>query len=101
MAKKSSIVKNQQRKALSKRYYAHRKSLKDKIINLNLPEDERFEAGLQLQKLPRNTSPCRVVNRCYLTGRPRGYLRKFSLSRIALRELALKGHISGVTKASW
>ena len=101
MAKKSSVAKNEKRKQLSQNYYAYRKELRRKVANAQLSEDERFDAHMKLQKLPRNTSSCRVVNRCYITGRPRGYLRKFGLSRIAVRELALKGHLSGVTKASW
>jgi small subunit ribosomal protein S14 len=69
--------------------------------NRELPAEERFSARMKLAQLPRNSSPVRIRNRCELTGRPRGYYRKFKLSRIALRELASNGHIPGMTKSSW
>lgn len=101
MAKLSSINKNNRRRALSTKHYKARKELRAKSIDTNLSDDERQAAFLKLQKMPRNGSPIRVVNRCAITGRPRGNLRKFGLSRIKFRELALTGKIPGVTKASW
>ncbi|MBT4761510.1 MAG: 30S ribosomal protein S14 [Bdellovibrionaceae bacterium] len=101
MAKKSRVAKNEQRREKANRYYKYREELKLQIINDKLSEDERYEATAKLQKLPRDTSIHRVVNRCYLTGRTRGHLRKFGLSRIAVRELANMGQLPGVTKSSW
>ncbi len=101
MAKLSSIVKNNRRKEKSTRYYKYRTELRDKAVNLKASDEERSEARIKLEKLPRNTSPCRVINRCQLTGRPRGNYKKFGLSRMAFRKLALDGKLPGVTKASW
>jgi small subunit ribosomal protein S14 len=72
-----------------------------KAIASELPAEERFAARLKLAQLPRNSAPVRIRNRCELSGRPRGFYRKFKLSRIALRELASNGHIPGMTKSSW
>ena len=91
MAKKSKINRNEHRKALVAKYATRRIKLKAIIKNPNTPEAERDLAYRALRKLPRDSSPTRVRNRCALTGRPRGYHRKFGLSRIALRELALSG----------
>lgn len=101
MAKKSSIAKNKKREELADRYFAYRAELRKNVIDENLSEDERFDAHLRLQKLRRDTSKSRSIRRCHLTGRPRGHLRKFGLSRIAVRELANRGLLPGVTKASW
>ncbi len=101
MAKKSSIEKNDRRKRISDKWGPIRAELRKKVSNLKLSDEERYEAHIKLQKLPRDTSPTRVVTRCFITGRPRGTLRKFGLSRIAFRELALHGKLPGVTKASW
>ncbi len=101
MAKLSSINKNNRRKALSEKLGRYRTELRNKANNPHVPELERFEARLKLQKLPRDTSPIRVITRCSLTGRPRGNYRKFGLSRMAFRDLAHKGLLPGVTKASW
>jgi small subunit ribosomal protein S14 len=101
MAKKSSIEKNNRRKRMVIRYAAKRKSLKAAIQNPKTSDADRAAAQISLQKLPRNSSPNRVRNRCEMTGRTRGFLREFGLSRIALRELALEGKIPGVRKASW
>lgn len=101
MARLASIEKNNRKKAKSTKYWKYRKELRDKAVNLNLSDEERLEARNKLQALPRNTSPIRVTTRCELTGRPRGNYRKFGLSRIAFRQLALDGKIPGVTKASW
>lgn len=89
MAKKSKVVKEKKRQAMVEKYAALRMELKEK---------GDFEA---LRKLPRDSSPTRLKNRCEVTGRPRGYLRKFKMSRIAFREYAHKGQIPGVKKSSW
>ena len=89
MAKKSKVAKERQRQKMVEKYAELRKELKAK---------GDYEA---LQKLPRDSSPTRLHNRCEITGRPRGYLRKFKMSRIAFRELAHKGQIPGVKKSSW
>ena len=101
MAKKSSIEKNNRRKRLVKKYAGKRERLLEIANNKDLPGSERMEARWKLAELPRNSNPTRVMNRCNLTGRPRGYYRKFGLSRIALRDLASVGMIPGVTKSSW
>jgi len=101
MAKKSMIAKNEQRKKTVAKYAAKRHALKAIIKDAKASPEERQEAFIRLQKLPRNANPNRIRNRCFLTGRPRAYYRKFGLSRIALRELALRGELPGVTKASW
>ncbi|MCO6511115.1 MAG: 30S ribosomal protein S14 [Aridibacter famidurans] len=101
MAKVSKIVKNEKRKKMVARYAGKRKALKKIINNPESTPEEIDEAVIRLQKLPRDASPVRVVNRCSQTGRPRGYLRKFGISRVALRELALEGQIPGVVKSSW
>ena len=101
MAKKSSIEKNARRMKLAKSTVGKRLRLKAIAIDRTAPPDERFAAQLKLSELPRNGSATRVRNRCALTGRPRGYYRKFKLSRIALRELASTGQIPGIVKSSW
>jgi small subunit ribosomal protein S14 len=101
MAKKSSIEKNERRRRLAERHRAKRAELKAIVMDRRRDPGERFEATLQLAALPRNGARVRVRNRCILTGRPRGYYRKFGLSRIALRDLASEGRIPGVAKASW
>jgi small subunit ribosomal protein S14 len=101
MAKKSAIEKNARRMKLAKSMIARRTRLKAIAVDRTAPPDERLAAQLKLAKLPRNGSATRVRNRCALTGRPRGYYRKFKLSRIALRELASAGQIPGVVKSSW
>tara|TARA_B100001123_G_C14987729_1_gene898279 strand:+ start:116 stop:421 length:306 start_codon:yes stop_codon:yes gene_type:complete len=101
MAKTSAIHRNLKRIRLAKKYYKKRKKLKDIINNRKLPLEERFEAQLKLAKLPRNSARTRIRNRCEITGRPHGVYRKLRISRIALRELASKGKIPGMTKSSW
>lgn len=101
MAKKSSIEKNERRKQLSQRFAAKRKALKAVIQNPNASDEEKVAAQFALQKLPRNSSPVRIRNRCQMTGRSRGYEGAFGLSRIALREMANNGLLPGVRKASW
>jgi small subunit ribosomal protein S14 len=101
MARKASIVKNNKRKEKAKKYFAHRVELREKAIDMNLSEEERATARRKLQDLPRDTNPNRTITRCQLTGRPRGNYRKFGLSRMVFRALALDGKLPGVTKASW
>ena len=101
MAKTSSIDKNRKRTALVKRLAPKRARLKAIAVDKSLPPEERFNARLKLAELPRNSSSTRIRNRCELSGRPRGYYRKFKLSRLALRELASAGQIPGVVKSSW
>ena len=101
MAKKSSIEKNTRRIKLTKRIVGKRTRLKEIVIDRTAPPEERFAAQLKLSELPRNGSATRVRNRCALSGRPRGYYRKFKLSRIALRELASSGQIPGMVKSRW
>ncbi len=101
MAKVSSIAKNNRRRKLAEKYEAKRAELRAKIINESLSDEERDEAMVKLQRMPRDTSRIRVRNRCEVTGRPRGFYRDFKLSRVTFRELAHQGMIPGVTKASW
>ena len=101
MAKKSKIMHNMYRKKLVNRHAAKRKELLAKINDTSLSYEERQTFRLKLEKLPKNSNPNRVRNRCNLTGRPRSYYRRFGLSRISLREMASNGLIPGVTKASW
>jgi small subunit ribosomal protein S14 len=101
MAKLSSINKNERRKKLVAKYAAKYASLKAIADDKSLDETERLIARLKLAEIPRNGNPTRVRNRCATTGRPRGYYRKFRLSRIMLREMGNKGLIPGLTKSSW
>ena len=101
MAKISKIVKNEQRKRTVAKYATRRAGLKKIINNPKSSIEEVDEAIVKLQKMPRNASQIRVRNRCSQTGRPRGFLRKFGISRVSLRDLALKGQIPGVVKSSW
>ena len=101
MAKKSSIENNKKRRKLVEAKKQTRMALKKIIMNKQLSTEERMRATYKLSEMPRNSSRVRIRNRCALTGRPRGYYRKFGLSRIALRELASAGMLPGVIKASW
>jgi small subunit ribosomal protein S14 len=101
MAKKGKIQHNMKRQRLVDLKRAKRLELREKSIDLSATPEERMDARMQLAKLPRNSSEIRLRNRCELSGRPRGFVRKFRLSRIALRELALRGLLPGVTKSSW
>lgn len=101
MAKISKVVNNERRRGVVK-LYAERRANAKKIINNPKSSIEEVDAAvIKLQKMPRDASPSRVRNRCSQTGRTRGYLRKFGLSRIAMRKLALEGQIPGVVKSSW
>ncbi len=101
MAKKSAIEKNNKRRRMAANQAAKRAALKAMAKDPMLPAEERFRARLKLAEMPRNGSAVRVRNRCEVSGRSRGYYRKFKLSRIALRELASKGQLPGVVKSSW
>ena len=101
MAKTSSIQRNLKRIKLAKKFLKKRESLKKIIMNKKLPLEERFAAQLKLAKIPRNSAKVRIRNRCEITGRPHGVYRKLKISRIALRDLASKGKIPGMTKSSW
>lgn len=101
MARLASVEKNNRKKALAKKYFKVREELRAKAVDMKLSDEEREAARAKLQKLPRNTSATQVRNRCELTGRPRGVLRKFGLARNKFREMALTGKLPGVTKASW
>ncbi|MBV1774874.1 30S ribosomal protein S14 [Burkholderiaceae bacterium DAT-1] len=101
MAKLALINREEKRAKLVAKYAAKRAALVAIINDQNLSEEERFAARLKLQALPRNANPTRQRNRCSITGRPRGVFRKFGLGRNKLREIALRGEIPGVVKASW
>ncbi|HZP93157.1 MAG TPA: 30S ribosomal protein S14 [Burkholderiales bacterium] len=101
MAKIALINRERKRRETVKKFAARRAELLAVIHNSKASEEERTDARAKLQKLPRNSSPVRLRNRCALTGRPRGVFRKFGLARNKLREIALRGEIPGVTKASW
>jgi len=101
LAKTSKVEKMKRQQRMVVKYQARRDALKAIIKDVERTMEERLNASRTLAKLPRNSSSVRHRNRCHLTGRPRGYLRKFGMSRIALRELAHEGKIPGVTKSSW
>ncbi len=101
MAKKAMIEREKKRQRMVAKYAARRAALKEIANNEDLPMEERFKARLKLAKLPRNSSPTRLHNRCQLTGRPHAYYRKLKISRIALRELGSAGQIPGMVKSSW
>ena len=101
MAKKSKIAKNEQRKVLVERYADRRTELLAVIKDPEANYDAKREANAKLSKLPRDSSATRYRNRCGISGRPRGYFRKFGMSRLAVRELAHNGELPGVRKASW
>ena len=101
MATRISIEKNKHRRQLAAKHAAKRNALKNLIMDKNTAAEERFRAVVKLAEMPRNGAKNRIRNRCSLTGRARGFHRKFGLSRLMLRELASKGQIPGVTKASW
>ncbi len=101
MATRISFEKNNRRKKLTAKYAAKRRALKALVRDRDLPPEERLKAIQKLSELPRNGSTIRIRNRCAITGRARGYHRKFGISRIMLRELASKGQVPGVIKSSW
>ncbi len=101
MAKKSAVERDKKRRKLAKKYASKRATLKAIAADTTLSNEERFAARLKLAALPRNSSKTRIVNRCEVTGRPRGYYRKLRMSRIALRDLASTGRIPGMVESSW
>ena len=101
MAKKSKIVREKKLIRKVEKYAQKRAELKSIISNPSTSFEEKEAAVIQLDKLPKTSSPIRIRNRCFITGRPRGVISRFKLSRLSFRELALKGEIPGVTKASW
>ena len=101
MAKKSMVAREVKRKRLAKKYAQRRAELRRQVIDPSLDDDVRWQAMLQLQKLPRDSSSPRQRNRCNMSGRPRGYYRKFGLGRNKLRDICMRGEAPGVVKASW
>ncbi len=101
MAKLSLINRDEKRRSLVKKYAKRREALIAIIESPRVSDEDRFAARLKLQQLPRNANPTRLRNRCAMTGRPRGYFRKFGLGRNKLREFAMRGEIPGIVKASW
>ena len=101
MAKRAMIAREAKRRKLNELHHAARESLRQRVVDETLSYDERWQAMLALQKLPRDSARTRQRNRCALTGRPRGYFRRFGLARNALREVVMRGEAPGVVKASW
>lgn len=101
MAKRALINREDKRRKLVEKYATKRADLQVVVNNASLSDEERFEARLKIQALPRNSSPVRLRNRCKLTGRPRGVYRKFGLGRSKLRDFVMHGEVPGMTKASW
>ncbi|WP_110648506.1 30S ribosomal protein S14 [Salinicola peritrichatus] len=101
MAKKSMIERELKRAKLVDKYAAKRAALKSVIYDVNASDEERFDAQLKLQQLPRDSSQVRQRNRCRVTGRPHGYYNKFGLARNKLREAAMRGDVPGLKKSSW
>ena len=101
MAKLSQVIRDQKREKLIKKYAARRTELRNKVRDPNLPPREKDEAVAALAKLPRNSCPTRLNRRCKISGRARGVHQKFQISRIAIRELGLRGHLPGLRKSSW
>lgn len=101
MAKKSAIARNKKRERMVEKYAAKRAELKAILASPDTSDEEFWDAQRKLNKLPKNSSPIRLRNRCSITGRPRAFIRKYGLSRITFRELAVSGKIPGVTKSSW
>ncbi|MBL4851480.1 MAG: 30S ribosomal protein S14 [Gammaproteobacteria bacterium] len=101
MAKKSMIHRDVKRRKMVARFAVRRAELKAKLKDLSLPDEEREAAQRKFQSLPRDSSPCRIRNRCRLSGRPHGVYRKFGLGRNKLRKAAMRGDVPGLVKASW
>lgn len=101
MAKRSMVNRERKRERLVEKYAEKRAGLKRIIKDMSVSPEERNEARIKLNKMPRDSSPSRLRNRCALTGRPNGYYRKFGLGRNMLREAAMRGDIPGLVKASW
>ncbi len=101
MAKKSSVAKERKRERMVNNKWDKRQELKKKIMDLNTSVEERLAAVDALNQIPKNSSKIRLRNRCQFTGRSRGFLRKFKMSRLCFREMASQGLIPGIVKASW
>ena len=101
MAKKSMVAREAKRARTVEKFAAKRAQLKETIASVNTSDEERWEAEIAFQKLPRNASPVRQRRRCQLTGRPHGVYRKFGLCRNKLREAAMRGDVPGLVKSSW
>jgi small subunit ribosomal protein S14 len=101
MAKTSQVLRDLRRKQLIQKHAAKRAALRKKLKDRNVSVEEKLQVQEEFAKLPRNSCPTRLKRRCEVTGRARGYYRKFGISRIALRDLALRGQLPGVRKASW
>jgi small subunit ribosomal protein S14 len=101
MAKRSMIERDKRRKELAAKYAVRRAELREMVKNIKLSPEERQAAAEKLQKLPRDSARTRIRNRCQLTGRPRGYYRKFGMARNELRKVMMRGEAPGVVKASW
>ena len=101
MARLSIVLREQKRRKTVAKFAAKRKALLETLQNPRTSDEERIDARTKLEKLPRDASPVRLRNRCALTGRPRGFYRKFGLGRNKLREIAMRGEIPGLTKSSW
>jgi len=101
MAKTSQVIRDQRRKVLIEKYAERRAELRKKLKDPSFSMEEKLELQKEFAKLPRNSCPTRLNRRCAISGRSRGYYRKFDISRIALRELALSGMLPGMRKSSW
>ncbi len=101
MAKKSIVNRQAKRLLLVRKYAPRRTELRTKMLDMKASLEQRMDARRQLEALPRDANPCRLRSRCRITGRPRGYYRKFGLGRNKLREAAMRGDIPGLVKASW
>ena len=101
MAKVSMIQREKKRAKLIERDFEKRQKLRAILRDPEASYEDKMEAQVKMQKLPRDSSPCRARNRCQVTGRPHGYYRKFGLSRIKLREAMMRGDVPGLVKASW
>ena len=101
MAKTAVVNRDKKRRKTVRKYAARRKDLLEIINNQRFSQEDRYAARLKMQQLPRDASPVRLRNRCALTGRPRGVYKKFGLARSKLRDIAMRGEIPGVVKASW
>ena len=101
MAKLSQVLRDQKREKLIAKHAAKRAELRKRLKDPNVPYAEKLEIQAKFAKLPRNSCPTRLNRRCKISGRSKGYYRKFGISRIALRDLALRGQLPGVRKSSW
>jgi small subunit ribosomal protein S14 len=101
MAKRSQVLRDQRREKLLQKYRERRAELRERLKDANVSMEEKFQIQVEFAKLPRNSSPARRTRRCRVSGRSRGVYRKFGLSRIALRDMTLRGELPGMRKSSW